>query len=222
MTLWLELSFGLFYRNVCSLVRLSHSIQTYSKRKASVHFRKWRQILFENSYAIFFQWSCLLVRLSHSQVEFGRQTWSHFRKSQRTAPCAYGIFLQRFKSLTASSHPYSWVRKGEGMSFQKSWTISKPIFSTFLPRNLPHWSFLTSYSNLLQSQDERPFQKLPTLRLVEFGCQTWSHFRKFQRTDLLCLWYFPPVTVAVGSKATYRYSMRSDSSLWRHPHILIA
>ena len=52
--------------NVSLFFVSSHSLQTCSKRKASVHFRKWRQILSENSYAFFFQWSCLLTRLSHS------------------------------------------------------------------------------------------------------------------------------------------------------------
>ncbi len=48
------------------------------------------------------------------------------------------------------------------MPFQKSWTISKLILSAFPPRNLPTWSFLTSFLNVFQSQDERPLQKILT------------------------------------------------------------
>ena len=89
------------------------------------------------------------------QVEFEHQPWSHFRKYQRTALLRLWYFppvIQGFYGVLTSLFL---------------------ILSSFLPRNLPPWSFLTSF-------------------IVEFGRQPWSCFRKSQRTDLLCLRYFPP------------------------------
>ncbi len=69
----------------------------------------------------------ILMWLSHSLVEFGRVRGCPFRKVERPSRlssntslevtsentnaqpcCAYGIFLQWFKSLMAFSHPYFW------------------------------------------------------------------------------------------------------------------
>ena len=80
----------------------------------------------------------------------------------------HGAFSFQWSCLLARLSHSSWVRKGEGMSFQKSWTTSLLVLSSFPPRNLPPWSFLTSFSKRARWQKWTPLQKYLAILFKDF------------------------------------------------------
>ncbi len=106
--------------------------------------------------------------LSHSLVEFGRQTWSHFRKFQRTDLLCLWYFPQMIQVSDGALTSLSNVLQARGeLHFRSPCKSSKRIYCALLPMVSPLFALVALYSNVFQSQDERPLQKLATLSSTE-------------------------------------------------------
>ena len=96
-------SYHLFLQGIALPDPSSHPFQTCSKCRASVRFRKWRQILLENSYVFFFQRSCSLTHLSHSSANvLADKSELRFRNIWQSSARITAYFFQRFTFLSSA------------------------------------------------------------------------------------------------------------------------
>ncbi len=101
------------------------------------------------------------------------------------------LCVQCFRPFLWLSHSLVEFGRGRGCPFRKVERSALLLFSSFPPRNLPPWSFLTSLPNLFQARGE-------------------LHFRSPCKSSLRIYCALLPIAIAVRSKASYRYSMRSS------------